>query len=82
MEGELSKTIEGYEGLYEITESGRIYSIRHKRFMVRCENEYGFHIVKLSKNGKGTNHRVFDLWRKAFEDLTENKFKGAKKRIY
>ena len=79
---EQRKLIEGYEGLYEITESGRIYSLSRKRFKTRCNDEYGFHIVKLSKNGKGTNHKVFDLWKKAFSDLPESTFKGAKKRIY
>ncbi|PGS95145.1 hypothetical protein COD09_23335 [Bacillus cereus] len=79
---EQKRMIKGYEGLYEITESGRIYSLSRKRFKVRCNDEYGFHIVKLSKNGETTNHKVFDLWKKAFPNLSESSFKGAKEKIY
>ncbi|WP_054753338.1 NUMOD4 domain-containing protein [Piscibacillus salipiscarius] len=43
------KTIKGYEGHYSITQSGKIYSHKRKRTMKRCGDEYGFHIVKLSK---------------------------------
>ncbi|RDY72573.1 hypothetical protein DXT76_01135 [Halobacillus trueperi] len=76
--GEESKPIKGYEGLYEITSSGRIISLKNQRTLKRCEDEYGFHIVKLSNNGKKTNHNLFDLWREHFPDLNEGEFKGAK----
>lgn len=79
---EVRKSIKGYEGLYEITSSGRIYSIRRERMLKRCEDEYGFHIVKLSKSGKGINHNVFELWKLHFSTLNENEFKGAKKVKY
>lgn len=46
------RPINGYGGLYEITKSGKIYSVKRKRFLRRCNDEYGFHIVKLSKDGK------------------------------
>ncbi|VDG96796.1 NUMOD4 motif [Lysinibacillus sphaericus] len=82
MTEEKRKEIEEYKGLYEITESGRIYSLYRKRFLARCNDEYGFHIVKLSKNGKPKNHIVFDLWEIAFPHLPKSDFKGAKERIY
>jgi hypothetical protein len=76
------RPIEGYEGLYEITQSGRIYSIKKQKYKVRCNDEYGFHIVKLYKNGKGKNHNVFKLWEKAFDNLPKTEFKGALKAKY
>lgn len=77
------KPITGYEGLYEITESGRIYSVKSQRYLTRCNDEYGFHIVKLYKDGKGTNHNLFKLWEKEYGDAFEqNKFKGVLKVKY
>lgn len=40
---EQRRPVTGYEGLYEVTESGRIYSVKRKKFMSRCNDEYGFH---------------------------------------
>lgn len=80
---ERRKPIEGYEGLYDITESGRVYTYNRKRYLARCKDEYGFHIVKLSKLGIAKNHNVFELWKKAYgKELPESTFKGAKERIY
>lgn len=76
------KPVPGYEGLYEITSSGKIFSLKHKRTLKRCGDEYGFHIVKLSKNGIATNHYVFELWKQAFSGLSEYEFKGALKVKY
>ncbi|KMY44720.1 hypothetical protein AC622_11175 [Bacillus sp. FJAT-27916] len=82
MEQEQRKPVKGYEGLYEVTESGRIFSFRRERFLARCDDEYGFHIVRLHKNGEAKNYNVFKVWKEAFVDLPERMFKGAKKRIY
>jgi hypothetical protein len=79
---EIRKEIEGYEGLYEITRSGRVYSIYSKKFMTRCDDEYGFHVVTLYKHGKKKNHNVFKLWKIAFENEPESEFKGALKVKY
>jgi hypothetical protein len=79
---EARKPIQGYENLYEITSSGKILSLKRKRALARCGDEYGFHIVKLSKDGKATNHNVFELWKQHFPNLSESEFKGAKKVIY
>ncbi|WP_232329049.1 NUMOD4 domain-containing protein [Metabacillus litoralis] len=84
MQEEVRKDIPGYKGLYEMTVSGRVYSVKSKRFLARCEDEYGFHIVKLSKQGSKVNHNVFELWKETFKDynLPEYEFKGALKVIY
>ena len=79
---EESRTITDYEGLYEITASGRIISVREQRAMARCNDEYGFHIVRLSKDGAASNHNVFELWKKEFPELEETTFKGALKAKY
>jgi hypothetical protein len=80
---EQAKPITNYEGLYEITESGRIFSIKRKKYLSRCNDEYGFHIVKLYRNGIGKNHKVYELWQNEFgADLPENLFKGVLSKKY
>ncbi|MFJ7738085.1 NUMOD4 domain-containing protein [Lysinibacillus sp. NPDC097287] len=79
---EESRAITDYEGLYEITASGRIISVRENRAMARCNDEYGFHIVRLSKDGAASNHNVFELWKKEYPGLEETNFKGALKAKY
>lgn len=37
---ERRKPIEEYEGLYEITESGRVYTYSRNRYLARCRDEY------------------------------------------
>jgi hypothetical protein len=77
------KEISGYKGLYEITETGRIISLRQKRPMKRCNDEYGFHIVKLTNHqGEAMNHNVFEIWKSAFGSCKEAEFKGVKKPKY
>lgn len=80
---EQRKEIQGYKGLYEITESGKIISLRQQRPMARCNDEYGFHIVKLTNDeGKAENHNVYDLWKEAFKGSNKREFKGTLKPKY
>jgi len=80
---EISKDIEGYRGLYQITESGRVITLRNQRPLARCGDEYGFHIVSLSdQSGNKQNHNVFDLWKKAFPEYDHSRFKGSLKIKY
>jgi hypothetical protein len=79
---EESRSIKGYEGLYEITSSGKIYTIREQRTLKRCNDEYGFHIVRLNKNGESINHKVYGLWKQAFPELNDSEFKGSLKIKY
>lgn len=39
MLNELHKDIVGYEGLYAISESGKVYSYRSKRYVKLCRNK-------------------------------------------
>lgn len=79
---EESRAIAGYEGLYEMTASGRIITVRENRALARCNDEYGFHIARLTKDGKATSHNVFELWKQTFPELEQTHFKGALKAKY
>jgi len=79
---EESRAIAGFEELYQITESGRIITVRENRPLTRCNDEYGFHIVRLTKDGTASNHNVFELWKQTFPELEETNFKGALKAKY
>ena len=37
--------IKGYEGLYAITEDGKVWSYRFKRFLKPCIRKNGYHAV-------------------------------------
>lgn len=79
---EESRAIAGYEGLYEMTASGRIITVRENRPLARCNDEYGFHIARLTKDGKASSHNVFELWKQTFPELEHTFFKGALKAKY
>lgn len=79
---EESRAIAGYEGLYEMTASGRIITVRENRPLARCNDEYGFHIARLTKDGKASSHNVFELWKQTFPELEHTLFKGALKAKY
>lgn len=81
-ETEESRAIEGYEDLYKITVSGRIITVRENRPLARCNDEYGFHIARLTKDGKASSHNVFELWKQTFPELEQTQFKGALKAKY
>ncbi|WP_108672550.1 NUMOD4 domain-containing protein [Peribacillus acanthi] len=77
------RIIKGYEEIYEITSSGRIYTYRSMRFLERCGDEYGFHIVSLWDNDRNRkNWNVFKLWQEAFPELPKEQFKGSLKIKY
>lgn len=76
------RAIRNYEKFYDITSSGRIYSYARKRYLTRKNDEYGFHIVKLSKEGVSSNFNVYQLWRSTFSELSDEEFKGARKVKY
>jgi len=76
------RAISGYEGLYDVTASGRIITVRENRPLARCNDEYGFHIVRLTKDGSASSHNVFELWKQAYPELEQTNFKGALKAKY
>ncbi|MFJ7890062.1 3-ketosteroid-delta-1-dehydrogenase [Lysinibacillus xylanilyticus] len=76
------RAIPCYEGLYDVTASGRIVTVRENRPLARCNDEYGFHIVRLTKEGTASSHNVFEIWKQAFPELEQTNFKGALKAKY
>lgn len=72
------RPIKNYEGLYDMSASGKVFSYSRNRYLARKEDQYGFHIVKLSKAGVPTNCNVFQLWKDTFPKLSESEFKGTK----
>ncbi|MFD2610831.1 NUMOD4 domain-containing protein [Paenibacillus gansuensis] len=70
------RSIKGYEGIYDITRSGRIISVRNNRVRHRSGNEYGFANVHLNKNGERRLCKTFQLWKESFSDIDPNVYKG------
>ena len=64
---EIWKPIKGYEGLYEVSNLGRVKSVA--RNMIRktyIKKDKGYEIIMLCKNGRGKNHSVHRLVAEAF----------------
>lgn len=82
---EIWKDVEGYEGLYQVSNEGRVKSLDRYvdtslgvrlykgKVLTPSHNDSGYHIVNLSKNGKLITHRVHILVAQAFLPNPENK---------
>lgn len=66
------KDIKGYEGLYEIYDDGRVYSIRSGIFL-KPHEEKGYYAVKVSKDGKREKMLIHRLVAIYFIPNPENK---------
>ena len=55
------KDIQGYEGLYAITEDGQVWSYKYKKFLRPADNGFGYLQVVLMKDGIKKHHRVHRL---------------------
>lgn len=51
---EIFKDIDGYEGLYQVSNFGNIKSLKYgkEKILKHCENRYGYLTVTLTKNKK------------------------------
>lgn len=68
------KPIEGYEGIYEISDQGRVRNIkRGGRIMAACKVAHGYLAVGLHKEGRGKSFLVHRLVAKAFIPNPDNK---------
>lgn len=72
------RPVVGYEGLYVVSNTGRIFSLNYKRTGQRrelrqCKNNHGYYQSRLSNNRKSTVHRVHRVVAMAFHDNPENK---------
>lgn len=63
---EVWKDIPNYEGLYEVSNFGNVYSVRKKIRLKPGDNGYGYLSVVLCKNGIQTNYKVHRLVMLAF----------------
>ena len=63
MKKELWKDIDGYEGLYQVSNLGRIKSLRYgkERIMKPGKHPDGYFVVTLSQNNKKNYHKVHRL---------------------
>lgn len=66
------KDIEGYEGLYKVSNDGRVWSIKSNKEM-KIQDNKGYSIVCLRKDGKKKNCRVHRLVAQAFIPNPEDK---------
>lgn len=66
------KDIKGYEGLYAVTEDGRIWSYKSKIFMKPCTRNKYLHVT-LSLNGEKHTYDVHRLVAEAYIDNPERK---------
>ena len=67
------KDIPGFEGLYAVTDDGRVWSYRRKIFLKPGLDRYGYQIVNLYKDKKGKTTLVHQLVAKVFVPNPENK---------
>lgn len=68
IEGEIWKDIEGYEGMYKISNLSRVKSYRRGsiKIMRQTVNASGYHIVELARNNERRSFRVHRLLAQAF----------------
>lgn len=60
------KDIKGYEGLYKVSDSGRVINIKTDLILTQTINEQGYLTVGLRKNYKTTRYKIHRLVAVAF----------------
>lgn len=63
------KDIPGYEGLYQVSNLGTIYSVRYKRLRKSSTDRYGYAFVGLNKHG---NQQFFSIHRLVASAFIQN----------
>lgn len=66
LENEIWKPVVGYERLYEISNMGRLKSLRRNKLMTACTNRLGYAQTSLSVNGVLKNFKFHRLVMEAF----------------
>ena len=75
---EVWRDIKGYEGLYQISNWGRVKSLPRKyaqkteKILKNCKNGSGYYLVVLNKNGESKNHHIHRLVAEAFIHNPDN----------
>lgn len=71
---EIWKDIKGYEGLYQISNYGRVWSIRKQKYLKGDKNSAGYlRVLLTAKNGKTKREFIHRLVALAFIPNPENK---------
>lgn len=75
MTKEIWKDIEEYEGIYQVSNLGKVKSFKRgsERMLKPCRDRRGYLIVDLYKNGKHKNNKIHRLVAQAFIPNPENK---------
>lgn len=68
---EIWKNVKGYEGLYEVSNFGRVKSLRKEKILKLGRDKKGYLIVGLCKNGK---QRTFKAHRLVTEHFLNNPY--------
>lgn len=63
----------GYEGLYRVSDQGRVYSVKRGKTLHPRRRQFGYVDVTLSKDGNVTHHLVHRLVALAFIPNPDNK---------
>lgn len=67
------KDIKGFEGLYQISDEGRVYSAYSKKYLKLRKDKDGYLLVNLYKDKKQYTKKVHRLVAEAFIDNPEGK---------
>ena len=70
---EIWKDIVGYEGVYQVSNFGRVKRVKTDRILKEFKNTDGYLLVHLYKNKVSSNQRIHRLVAQAFIPNTENK---------
>lgn len=70
---EIWKEIKGYEGLYQVSNLGRVRSLRYNKILKPCVSKTGYEYVLLvDRNSHNKNHRLHRLVAMTFLPNPEN----------
>ena len=70
---EEQKDIKGYEGLYQVSNLGRVYSFKRSKLMKPIPTRKGYLRIKFRCNNKAKSFSVHRLVAEAFIQNPENK---------
>ena len=70
---EIWKDIEDYEGIYQVSNLGRVKRVTTDRILKGIKDRGGYLRITLSKNGVKSNHKIHRLVAQAFIPNPENK---------
>ena len=69
------KDIKGYEGIYQVSDLGRVKSLRYGNILNPYINSTGYKVVNLSENTKRVTKKVHSLVAECFLNHTPNGYK-------